>query len=153
MQACTCSCQLWYALYRFSFQQIFISPTLISTLSCFLIVYGQTSKYDRFSLLSHLPSALKFAKLNLSKGKKLLVCCPDGEDISVCVSLAILTSLFDNEGLYNSGKSFTETCISKWDMRKRLVFICKFATNARPSRGNLRQVFNFLNKDGCISSQ
>ncbi|RZC68550.1 hypothetical protein C5167_032232 [Papaver somniferum] len=112
-----------------------------------------TSKYDRFSLLSHLPSALKFAKLNLSKGKKLLVCCPDGEDISVCVSLAILTSLFDNEGLYNSGKSFTETCISKWDMRKRLVFICKFATNARPSRGNLRQVFNFLNKDGCISSQ
>uniref|UniRef100_A0A0A9GCP6 Rit1 DUSP-like domain-containing protein n=1 Tax=Arundo donax TaxID=35708 RepID=A0A0A9GCP6_ARUDO len=32
-------------------------------------------------------------------------------------------------------------------MRKRLVFICKFAVNARPSRGNLRQVYGFLSNE------
>lgn len=103
-----------------------------------------------------------------------------GEDISVCVCLAILTSLFDDEGSYpygtrylhllpvlslrlllcvklclnlkaiflsgifDDGKSFNQTRITKLEMRRRLVFICKFASNARPSRGNLKQVFSFL---------
>ncbi|KAI9119357.1 hypothetical protein K1719_010032 [Acacia pycnantha] len=103
-----------------------------------------TSKYDRFSLLNNLPSVVSFARLNLSEGKRLLVCCSNGEDISVCVCLAILTSLFSDEGKYDGGKSFSETCITKLEMRRRLVYICRFVTNARPSRGNLRQVFNFL---------
>ncbi|CAK9326670.1 unnamed protein product [Citrullus colocynthis] len=102
------------------------------------------SKLDRFSLSRNLPSAVDFAKLNLNKGKRLLVCCSNGEDISICVCLAILTSLFDDKGTFDCGKSFNNTCITKLEMRRRLVYICKFATNARPSRGNLRQVFNFL---------
>ncbi|XP_022731331.1 uncharacterized protein C3F10.06c isoform X3 [Durio zibethinus] len=68
-----------------------------------------------------------------------------GEDISVCVCLAILISLFDDEGSFDGGKSFSETCITKCEMRRRLVYICKFAIKARPSRGNLKQVFSFLN--------
>lgn len=36
-------------------------------------------------------------------------------------------------------------------MRRRLVFICKYAVNARPSRGNLKQVFSFLS-GGRVSS-
>ncbi|KVI01215.1 Initiator tRNA phosphoribosyl transferase [Cynara cardunculus var. scolymus] len=56
------------------------------------------------------------------------------EDISVCVCLAILISLFNVEGVYDDGKSFKETQITKLDMRQRLIFICKFAVNARPSR-------------------
>uniref|UniRef100_A0A2P2IXX4 Rit1 DUSP-like domain-containing protein n=1 Tax=Rhizophora mucronata TaxID=61149 RepID=A0A2P2IXX4_RHIMU len=67
---------------------------------------------DRFSILRNLPAAVNFAKLNLSRGNRILICCRSGEDISVCVCLAILNSLFDEE--------------------------------ARPSRGNLRQVFGFL---------
>ncbi|ESR64528.1 hypothetical protein CICLE_v10010851mg [Citrus x clementina] len=67
-----------------------------------------------------------------------------GEDISVCVCLSILTSLFDDEGIFDEGKSFNQTRITKLEMRRRLVFICKFASNARPSRGNLKQVFSFL---------
>nr|AKM76537.1 initiator tRNA phosphoribosyl transferase family protein [Francoa sonchifolia] len=102
------------------------------------------SKLDRFSLLSNLPSAVSFAKVNLGKGKKLLVCCHSGEDISICVCLAILTSLFNSEGTFDDGKSFADTCITKLEMRRRLVFICNFAIKARPSRGNMRQVFNFL---------
>nr|AKM76538.1 initiator tRNA phosphoribosyl transferase family protein [Geranium incanum] len=106
------------------------------------------SKFDRFSLRNNLPSAVKFAKLNLSKGKRLLVCCHDGEDISVCICLAILTALFDEGGTFDDGKSFSETHITKLEMRRRLVFLCKFATKARPSRGNLKQVFSFLSGGG-----
>ncbi|KAJ9551142.1 hypothetical protein OSB04_015187 [Centaurea solstitialis] len=102
------------------------------------------SKFDRFSLQRNLPSALSFAKLHLEGGKRLAVCCNSGEDISVCVCLAILISLFNVEGVYDDGKSFRETQITKLDMRQRLIYICKFVVNARPSRGNLKQVFNFL---------
>lgn len=53
-------------------------------------------------------------------------------------------------GTFDDGESFNTAHITKWDMRRRLVFVCKFATNARPSRGNLRQVFNFLIGGKCI---
>lgn len=103
-----------------------------------------TSKVDRFSLLNSLPLAINFVKPNLSKQKKLLVCCHDGQDISICVCLAILTALFNERGSFDAGNSFRGTSITKWEMRKRLVFLCKFAVNAQPSRGNLKQVFAFL---------
>ncbi|CAL9059873.1 uncharacterized protein C3F10.06c-like [Musa acuminata AAA Group] len=106
-----------------------------------------TSKVDRFSLIRNLPSAIDFAKLNLSRGRKLLVCCHNGEDISICVCLAVLMSLFDEKGSFDGGNSFMHTTITKWDVRRRLVFICKFATSARPSRGNLKQVFGFLSRE------
>ncbi|KAK9675867.1 hypothetical protein RND81_11G036900 [Saponaria officinalis] len=84
-----------------------------------------SSKYDRFSLLNNLPSAVKFARSNLTQGKSILVCCHDGS--------------------FDDGNSFLETTqIAKWELRKRLVFLCKYSTNARPSRGNLKQVFSFL---------
>ncbi|KAL2479881.1 initiator tRNA phosphoribosyl transferase family protein [Abeliophyllum distichum] len=109
------------------------------------------SKFDRFSLLRNLPSALDFAKTNLRKGKTLLVCCSNGEDISICVCLTVLTSLYTDTGHFDDGNSFSETCITKLELRRRLVFICKFAVNARPSRGNLKQVFNCLSR-GTVPS-
>ncbi|XP_076896196.1 uncharacterized protein C3F10.06c-like [Bidens hawaiensis] len=102
------------------------------------------SKYDRFSLQKNLPSALSFAKLHLKQGKRLAVCCNSGEDISVCVCLAILISLFNVEGAYDDGRFFKETRITKLDMRQRLIYVCKYVVSARPSRGNLKQVYNFL---------
>ncbi|KAB5514350.1 hypothetical protein DKX38_028256 [Salix brachista] len=102
------------------------------------------SKLDRFSLFNNLPAAVNFAKSNLRKAHRLLVCCRSGEDISVCICLAILTSLFDDKGTFDDGRSFSETCIMKLEMRRRLVFVCRFAITARPSRGNLKQVFGFL---------
>ncbi|KAD6454838.1 hypothetical protein E3N88_09544 [Mikania micrantha] len=92
------------------------------------------SKFDRFSLQRNLPSALNFAELHLKKGKRLAVCCNSGEDISVCICLAILISLFNVEGAYDDGKFFKEARITKLDMRQRLVFVCKYIVNARPSR-------------------
>ncbi|XP_027176394.1 tRNA A64-2'-O-ribosylphosphate transferase-like isoform X1 [Coffea eugenioides] len=103
-----------------------------------------SSKFDRFSLFRNLPYALDFARLNLRQGKRLIICCNDGQDISICVCLAILVSLFNDKGQFDDGKSFSETHMTKSELRRRLVFICKFAVNARPSRGNLKQVFNYL---------
>ncbi|TVU07857.1 hypothetical protein EJB05_41229, partial [Eragrostis curvula] len=102
------------------------------------------SKDDRFSLNKNLPKAVDFAKRNLIAGRKILVCCQNGEDISICVALAIVARLFDDSGCFDNGNSFVKRDITKLEMRKRLVFICKFAVNARPSRGNLRQVYGFL---------
>ncbi|KAJ3692070.1 hypothetical protein LUZ60_012420 [Juncus effusus] len=111
-----------------------------------------SSKVDRFSLYRNLPSAVDFAKLNLMRGKRLLICCQNGEDISICVCLAIITSLFDESGNFDGGESFSSTNITKWEMRKKLIFICNFAIKARPSRGNLKQVFNFLTSNKNIEA-
>ncbi|CAN6207494.1 unnamed protein product [Urochloa humidicola] len=102
------------------------------------------SKDDRFSLMKNLSKAVDFARRNLVAGRKILVCCQNGEDISICVALAIVTLLFDDNGCFDYGNSFMKRDITKLEMRKRLVFICKFAVNARPSRGNLKQVYGFL---------
>ncbi|KAG0487489.1 hypothetical protein HPP92_009584 [Vanilla planifolia] len=92
------------------------------------------SKLDRFSLRNSLRPASNFARLNLKRGKKLLICCHNGEDISICTSLAILTALFNEEGTFDDGKSYMSTSLTKCDLRRRLVFICKYVVNARPSR-------------------
>ncbi|BAF19766.1 tRNA A64-2'-O-ribosylphosphate transferase isoform X1 [Oryza sativa Japonica Group] len=102
------------------------------------------SKDDRFSLMKNLPKAVSFANRNLIAGKKLLICCQNGEDISICVALAIITRLFDCDGFFDHGNSFLKGDVTKLEMRKRLVFVCKYAVNARPSRGNLKQVYGFL---------
>ncbi|KAL6603927.1 hypothetical protein ACP70R_044288 [Stipagrostis hirtigluma subsp. patula] len=105
------------------------------------------SKDDRFSLMRNLPKAVDFAKRNLVAARKILVCCENGKDISICVALAIVTLLFDDSGCFDHGSSFVKRDITKLEMRKRLVFICKFAVNARPSRGNLKQVYGFLSNE------
>ncbi|CAH9144012.1 unnamed protein product [Cuscuta epithymum] len=102
-------------------------------------------KFDRFSVSRSLPLAINFAKANLKKGKRLLVCCVNGEDISICVCLGILLALFDDKGCFDERISINKRNISKLELRQRLVYICKFAVNARPSRGNLKQVFNYIN--------
>ncbi|KAK3130634.1 hypothetical protein QOZ80_6BG0495950 [Eleusine coracana subsp. coracana] len=102
------------------------------------------SKDDRFSLIKNLPKAVDFAKQNLITGKKILVCCQNGEDISICVALAIVALLFNDSACFDNGNSFVKRDITKLEMRKKLVFICKFAVNARPSRGNLKQVYGYL---------
>ncbi|CAA0838623.1 initiator tRNA phosphoribosyl transferase family protein [Striga hermonthica] len=41
--------------------------------------------------------------------------------ISICVSLAILTSLYDEAGHFDEGRSFNETQITKMELRRRLL--------------------------------
>lgn len=114
----------------------------------------QNSKMNRSSLLNNLPLAFNFARIHLNSAKKLLICCRNGEDLSVCVCLAILASLFDQTGSFDDGKLFKESLsVTKLDLKRRLTFICKYASSARPSRGNLKQVFCFLNTTPDIVSE
>jgi tRNA A64-2'-O-ribosylphosphate transferase len=63
-----------------------------------------SSKFDRHSLENHLPVAVDFARKKLETCQSLLIFCADGEDISVCVCLAILLSCFDSTGMFISLK-------------------------------------------------
>ncbi|CAM8887253.1 unnamed protein product [Rhodiola kirilowii] len=78
------------------------------------------SKMDRFSLLNNLPCALQFAKSNLNKSIWLV-----GEDISVCVCLAILISLYDDQGNFDGGDFFHRVNMTKLELRKHLVMAKK----------------------------
>lgn len=101
------------------------------------------SKFDRHSLESHLPEAIKFAREKLTNGLSIFICCQDGEDISVCVCLAILLSCFDSAGKFCNG-SLDRRTISKAEVRQSLILLASFHSGARPSRGCLKQVYNYL---------
>ncbi|KAG6382919.1 hypothetical protein SASPL_157361 [Salvia splendens] len=81
------------------------------------------SKLDRFSLLRNLPSALTFAQSQLRQGNTLLICCCNGEDISVCVCLAVFTSFFDEAGNFDDGRSFAKRELTKLELRRRLKLL------------------------------
>ncbi|XP_020089262.1 uncharacterized protein C3F10.06c isoform X2 [Ananas comosus] len=53
-----------------------------------------SSKLDRFSVINNLPLAIDFSKSNLIRGKKILVCCHTGEDISICDPLMAASPLW-----------------------------------------------------------
>ncbi|KAH8933856.1 hypothetical protein BDL97_18G051900 [Sphagnum fallax] len=111
-------------------------PILVSILC-------HSSKFDRHSLENHLPAAVDFARKKLETCQSLLIFCADGEDISVCVCLAILLSCFDSTGEYLKDDAVNR-CIKKNDVRQCLVYLSSFHSDARPSRGSLKQVYNFL---------
>ncbi|KAI5059237.1 hypothetical protein GOP47_0025556 [Adiantum capillus-veneris] len=102
------------------------------------------SKHERFSLQKNLFQAMAFAKESILQQRSILIICANGEDLSVCVCLTILLALFNPEGAFDGGSHFDKICVTKWDVRQRLVYVCNFAANARPSRGNLRQVYQYL---------
>ncbi|KAJ7554870.1 hypothetical protein O6H91_05G013700 [Diphasiastrum complanatum] len=103
------------------------------------------AKFDRHSLESHLSAATLFAREKLTQGETILILCNDGEDISVCVCLGILLSCFKPTGKMGFERAeFPSHSIAKSDLRKALVFISSFHSEARPCRGNLKQVYNYL---------
>ncbi|XP_039806865.1 uncharacterized protein LOC120670784 isoform X2 [Panicum virgatum] len=77
-----------------------------------------------FQSMKNLSKAIDFAKRNLLAGNKIiLVCCQNGEDIIICVSLAIVTLLFDDNGCFDCVHSFMKRDIARLEMTKRLVYI------------------------------
>jgi len=58
--------------------------------------------------MRNLPKAVDFAKRNFIAGRKILVCCQNGEGISICVALAILALLFDDNGKHNNVASLAK---------------------------------------------
>eukprot|EP00850_Spirogloea_muscicola_P011815 SM000074S21725 [mRNA] locus=s74:614493:618139:- [translate_table: standard] len=100
---------------------------------CCLCLLVQSPKHNHFSLQRQLPAAIAFSLHHLSLGCKLLITSPGGADASVCICLAILLAL--------PGKAEE---VTKVLVRRNLAYISSFCPDARPCRGNLRQVFNFF---------
>ncbi|XP_068642194.1 tRNA A64-2'-O-ribosylphosphate transferase isoform X2 [Aristolochia californica] len=125
--ACTLNCEPELSSICFPCSDTYLHLPMVS------------SKQDRFSLLRNLPAALSFAQSNLRHKKKLLICCDSGKDISVCVALAIITSLFDGEGSFDDGKSFTDTHITKLEMRRKLSGLLHNFRGAGDRHGILKQ--------------
>lgn len=65
-------------------------------------------------------------------------------------ALSTVFRFYNCAGFFDDGSTFAENGASKWDVRQRLVYVCNYAVNARPSRRNLRQVFQYLSS--CRSS-
>ncbi|BBN00007.1 tRNA A64-2'-O-ribosylphosphate transferase [Marchantia polymorpha subsp. ruderalis] len=120
------------------------NPTCRSREESYLYLPIVGSKIDRHSLQDHLQEALSFAKQKLSCQKTVLIYCSTGEDISVCVCLAVLLSCYTTTGGY-SGSSNSDFVVTKSAVRQQLIYLSAFNSDARPSRGSLRQVFNFFN--------
>ncbi|GBG64337.1 hypothetical protein CBR_g41538 [Chara braunii] len=105
-------------------------------------------KLDRHSLERNLPSAVLFARQHLKCGHSIFICCRDGVDYSVAVCLAILVSCFNDHGVL-FGDSEQEMAApaavtTKASLRRRLAYLAAYDPDARPCRGNLKQVYHYL---------
>ncbi|EFJ30213.1 hypothetical protein SELMODRAFT_90248 [Selaginella moellendorffii] len=116
----------------------------------FLSLNIQDSKFDRYCLQNNLPAIVEFAIRSLGKKRNLLVCCRNGGNISVSVCLAILMACFNKDGMFFSYENLAIQ-VMKEDIREKLVYVSAYVPNVYPSRGNLKQVYNYFKKRKNIS--
>ncbi|EFN58577.1 hypothetical protein CHLNCDRAFT_7874, partial [Chlorella variabilis] len=111
------------------------AAALASCRYCWLPV--RSSKLERHSLLQQLPAVLRCARAQLQQGRRLLVCCDSGLDVSVCVAVACLLAFYRLHEQPGGGSRL------KLAVRQHLAAVSAHYPAARPTRGSLRQVFNF----------
>lgn len=116
------------------------------------------SKVDRSSLMDHMADALDFLSYHLHCGRSVLIHDVTGLDTCVCVAVAMLLACFSpgesDKGssprllqpfmVHKAGYVATPVPVSKEEVRRRLAFVSSSYPQARPSRGMLKQVYNFL---------
>lgn len=108
-----------------------------------------SGKIGSRNLRSALPHMINFVKSSLltasaeTKSPKIVVSCPDGKDLSIGGALAILCSLYDDNGdLPGPGKEGTD--IDKAYIRRRLGWIMTAMPDSNPSRSTLQSVNSYL---------
>jgi hypothetical protein len=93
-------------------------------------------------------SALKEDAFDDEKKKYVLVACNDGADhcAGVAVARAVAADLFLNKKEDESGETRTEPAplVTKDCVRRRLAAVSARHPEASPTRGTLKQVFNYL---------
>lgn len=155
------------------------AAALASCRYCWLPV--RSSKLERHSLLQQLPAVLRCARAQLQQGRRLLVCCDSGLDVSVCVAVACLLAFYRLHEQPGGGSRLSPAWVgpgitladgsssqqgaaarpglgmpeplppvvgslgfSKLAVRQHLAAVSAHYPAARPTRGSLRQVFNFF---------
>jgi tRNA A64-2'-O-ribosylphosphate transferase len=104
------------------------------TLRSFMHARAQKVKLDRAGLTKILPSAIKFASEAVRNGERLCITCDDGVDHSVAVAVAASMTLTRED----------PSTATKDDVRRRLALVSQTHPDARPTRGSLKQVYNYL---------
>lgn len=88
------------------------------------------SKLDRFSLSRNLPSAVDFAKVNLNKGKRLLVCCSNGENTLYLTTITINSPIWDEnppKRVDRLGEHVSSNLLSCWANCSLVAFQTSFS--------------------------
>ncbi|GJP63814.1 hypothetical protein CLOP_g20856 [Closterium sp. NIES-67] len=126
----------------------------------------KSSKYDRLCIARHVPAAVAFARKHLALRHRLLLICPDGVDLSVCICAALLLALPQPLAHPSSAPAAPAAPVSpsaqsassphfpltKDGLKACLAFLCSHVPAAMPSRGNLKQVLQALlpSTHGCV---
>ena len=117
-----------------------------------LCVRVARAKMDRESLAPALTAAAAFADAHLAAGRTLVVACPDGMERAPAVAVALLAACFTEEPaslqslplVRFSGLALPCAAASKVLTRRWLAFVSAHHTDARPTRGLLKQAFQWL---------
>lgn len=135
---------LWLCHSWHSEKRNYTPEEIIYLFSCFVVEDMIVLSQHIFCLASH----SHFVGINPT----LLLWTLPNNLRSMFLVILIFWCLALGSGTFDDGRSFSETCITKLEMRRRLVYVCKFAITARPSRGNLKQVFGFLTGGSAASA-
>ncbi|UPR02296.1 initiator tRNA phosphoribosyl transferase [Chloropicon primus] len=110
-------------------------------------------KFDRFSLQNALEEATAFISKNAREGRRLVVTCDDGQDISPAVVAAYLllfgvSTSASREECQGAANRSTGGKYTKEDVRSAVSCVTQYCPAAHPSRGSIKQVYNFLIRTG-----
>jgi len=111
-----------------------------------LRAHGSAGVGDRGSLLAALPAALGFASENLHAGRRLLVACADGCERSPAAAVALLAALFASPcggAPELLPPDAPPPPASKPGLRRWLALVSSHHPEARPTRGLLKQAYQF----------
>ncbi|DBA66398.1 TPA: hypothetical protein ACH3X2_002378 [Trebouxia sp. C0005] len=121
-----------------------------------------SSKADKHSLERQLPAALEFVSGHLLQQHRVLIQCDAGDDACVCLAVAMHLACFQactsDPGVQRFVRPYRRTAhtpgarllmpggaaVTKHSIRRVLALISRLYPLARPSRGMLKQVFNFF---------
>jgi tRNA A64-2'-O-ribosylphosphate transferase len=104
--------------------------------STFLHVPVKKAKVSRLDLLNSLPRCLKFIRETMkTPGARLCVTCDDGVDHAVAVAVAASIAMTSEED---------SSDVTKDLVRQRLAVVARTHPDAQPTRGSLKQVYNYF---------
>ena len=124
-----------------------LQPQDAAQLLCVRVLHahGPAAEAGRTSLLDALPALHAFAAPRLRRGERILVACADGCERAPAVAVALLHALFSDAGeevrLLPAGQPPPPA--SKLALRRWLALVSAHAPQSRPTRGLLKQVFQF----------
>ena len=104
--------------------------------TAFLHVPARKAKVSRTDLMKSLPRCIDFARRTFeTPGARLCVTCDDGVDHAVAVAVAASIAMTSEED---------SSDVTKDLVRQRLAVVARTHPDAQPTRGSLKQVYNYF---------